>query len=160
MLKNYRWLILTVVIIALDQWTKVLASQHLVLYQSLPLTSFFNLTLSHNTGAAFSLLHDVNGWQRWFFATVAIAASIIILIWLYKLPARKPLVAIALCLVLGGALANLWDRMTLGYVVDFLDFYLGNYHWPAFNVADTAIVIGVFLLIIDTLGKHQNEVRK
>ena len=153
MFKNYRWLIRAIIVIVLDQWTKALASQHLVLFEPVAIIPFFNLTLMHNIGAAFSLLEQAGGWQRWFFVGIAIIASIAILIWLYKLPTRKGAVT-GLCLILGGALANLWDRITLGYVVDFLDFYWGNYHWPAFNVADSAIVIGVFLLIVDNWRKQ------
>ena len=140
-----------------DQWTKSLAIQQLELYQSTPILAFFNLTLMHNTGAAFSLLVEAGGWQRWLFTGIAVLASVIILIWLYKLPRYRLWALSGLSLILGGALANLWDRITLGYVVDFLDFYWGNYHWPAFNVADSAIVIGVSLLIIDNWRKQGEQ---
>jgi len=157
MLKNYRWLLLTMSMVGLDQWTKSLAIQQLELYQSTPILAFFNLTLMHNTGAAFSLLVEAGGWQRWLFTGIAALASVIILIWLYKLPRYRLWALSGLSLILGGALANLWDRITLGYVVDFLDFYWGNYHWPAFNVADSAIVIGVSLLIIDNWRKQGEQ---
>ncbi|MDF2866875.1 MAG: lipoprotein signal peptidase [Gammaproteobacteria bacterium] len=157
MLKNYRWLLLTMSMVGLDQWTKSLAIQQLELYQSTPILAFFNLTLMHNTGAAFSLLVEAGGWQRWLFTGIAVLASVIILIWLYKLPRYRLWALSGLSLILGGALANLWDRITLGYVVDFLDFYWGNYHWPAFNVADSAIVIGVSLLIIDNWRKQGEQ---
>ncbi len=157
MLKNYRWLLLAMIIVGLDQWTKTLAVQHLELYQPVSISAFFNLTLMHNTGAAFSLLVEAGGWQRWLFSGIAILASAIILMVLYKLPRYRLWAITGLSLILGGALANLWDRITLGYVVDFLDFYWGNYHWPAFNVADSAIVIGVFLLIIDSWHKQGEQ---
>lgn len=158
MLKNYRWLILTLLVIAADQLTKICVSQYLMLYEPVPIIPYFNLTLMHNTGAAFSLLNDAGGWQRWFFAGTAIIASGIVMRWLYKLPTQRYCAASGLSLVLGGALANLWDRLTLGYVIDFLDFYVGQWHWPAFNLADSAIVIGVILLIIDGLSKRsENE---
>jgi len=157
MLLNYRWLILALLVIGLDQWSKVFASQHLPLYQEVGIMPFFNLTLMHNTGASFGFLSEAGGWQRYFFAGIALLASIIILVILYKLPRHRYFAAMGLALVLGGALGNLWDRITLGYVVDFLDFYYGNHHWPAFNIADSAIVGGVILLIIDSWRKQEES---
>jgi signal peptidase II len=157
MLKKYRWLILSILIIGLDQWTKILATQQLGLYESVPILPFFNLTLMHNTGAAFSLLVEAGGWQRWLFVGIAIFASVIILMIFYKLPRYRLWSLAGLSLILGGALANLWDRISLGYVIDFLDFYWSSYHWPAFNVADSAIVVGAFLLIIDSWRKHEES---
>ncbi|MFO7580226.1 signal peptidase II [Nitrosomonas halophila] len=118
--------------------------------QQVAVTDFFNLVLAYNPGAAFSFLSDASGWQRWFLSAIALAASILIIYLLYKHSYNK-LLCIALSLILGGALGNLWDRVTLGYVVDFLDFYLGDYHWPAFNIADSAIVVGACLLILDSI---------
>jgi len=111
-------------------------------------TPFFNLVLAHNTGAAFSFLADAGGWQRWFFALVSIGISIAILVMLRRGGTR--LASFALALVLGGALGNLWDRLTLGHVVDFLQLHAGGYYWPAFNVADSAICVGVALLVRDS----------
>jgi signal peptidase II len=105
--------------------------------------------LTYNTGAAFSILSEASGWQRWFLSGIAAGASILIIYLLIKYTANK-LFCLALSLILGGALGNLWDRITLGHVVDFLDFYIGSYHWPAFNIADSAIFIGAALLIIDS----------
>jgi signal peptidase II len=149
------WLLLSVFIIALDLWTKYLASTYLVYGQSVPILPSFNLTLLHNTGAAFSFLADASGWQRWFFAILALVVSSILIRWLVTLRDDHWL-AIAIALVLGGALGNLYDRLTLGYVVDFLHFYWADYHFPAFNIADSAITVGAALMILD-LFRHKPE---
>jgi signal peptidase II len=153
-----KWLWLTLFIVILDLGTKALASQNFELYETLAIIpGWFNLTLAHNPGAAFSFLAEESGWQRWFFAIIAFIVSVVIFLWLKRLQDHERWLAIALALVLGGALGNLWDRLTLGYVVDFLDFYYQSnpqtpaMHWPAFNVADMAISIGAFMLIIDAL---------
>ena len=112
---------------------------------------FVNLTLTHNTGAAFSLLHRAGGWQRWLFAALAVVVSIAIVIWLKRLPRNARWTAAGLALVLGGALGNLWDRLAHGYVVDFIDFYYGEWHWPAFNVADSAITLGAVMLVAEVV---------
>lgn len=136
-------------VIVLDQITKFAVAGAFTLHEQLPLTPWFNLTLAHNPGAAFSFLSDASGWQRWFFTAIALAVSIAIVVWMKRLPANDRWMAIALALILGGALGNVWDRITLGYVIDFLDFYVGQWHWPAFNVADSAITIGAIMLAID-----------
>lgn len=151
---SLKWLWLSVAVIILDLTTKAIASHYFELYEILPvIPGWFNLTLAHNSGAAFSFLANETGWQRWFFALVAIIVSTIIFFWLKKLQPHERWLAIALSLILGGALGNLWDRLTLGYVVDFLDFYYQspekNSHWPAFNIADSAISIGAVMMIID-----------
>lgn len=146
-----RWLWLVVVIVVLDQVTKLLASHYLQLHQPLAVLPGLNLTLTHNTGAAFSFLSDAGGWQRWLFIALAVVLSVVILIWLLRLPRDKRWLAGALALVLGGALGNLWDRVFLSYVIDFIDVYYGTWHWPAFNVADSSICIGAAMLIIDTI---------
>ncbi len=152
---KYLWL--TALIIVLDLASKAVVSQYFTLYETIAvIPGWFNLTLAHNSGAAFSFLANESGWQRWFFAIIALIVSIIIFFWIKRLQKHERWVAIALALVLGGALGNLWDRLTLGYVVDFLDFYYQNsrqkaMHWPAFNIADMAISIGAFMLIIDAL---------
>jgi signal peptidase II len=156
-MKNYRWLILSLLVLVLDQWTKLLVSSHLLPYEPLAMLSYFNLTLVFNTGAAFSLLHMAGGWQRWFFIAIAALVSLFIVAWLRKLPSTRYLALISLTLVLGGALANLWDRLVLGYVIDFLDFHLGEWHWPVFNVADVAIDLGVLLLLIDSWRQHEDK---
>ncbi|RKZ46580.1 MAG: signal peptidase II [Gammaproteobacteria bacterium] len=154
-LEGLKWLWLTALIIIFDLWTKNLASQHLQMHDPVAVFTGFNLTLMHNTGAAFSFLGDAGGWQRWFFICLTLAVSTFIVIWLYGLKANQRWMACALALILGGALGNLWDRVTLGYVVDFIDVSLSFLPWrifnpwPAFNVADSAITIGATMLIID-----------
>lgn len=144
--KNLYWLLLSMIVIILDQLTKYLAVNHLTLHQPVPLMPFFNLTLAHNTGAAFNFLGSAGGWQRWFFIGFAMLVSISCSIWLYRLPAKHCLNAAAISLIIGGALGNIWDRLNYGYVIDFIDFYVNDWHWPIFNVADSAICIGVGLL--------------
>ena len=145
------WLGLAMLIVALDLWTKHLATANLELYRPVPLTSWFNLTLAHNSGAAFSLLADSAGWQRWFFIGVGGIICIVILVWMWRLPLHARTLPTALMLLLGGAIGNLVDRIRLGYVVDFIDLHVGGWHWPAFNIADSAIVVGVALLLIESL---------
>ncbi|MFN3397232.1 MAG: signal peptidase II [Sulfurimicrobium sp.] len=146
------WLIPSALVIALDQFTKYWIVQIFSFGAGRPITSYFNLVLAHNTGAAFSFLATAGGWQRLFFIAVAAMASAVIL-YLLRKHGRQTRFALALSLVLGGALGNLTDRIRWGYVVDFLDFYYGNTHWPAFNIADMAITGGVILLVWDSLRK-------
>lgn len=138
---------LALVVLVLDQATKLWASARLEYAKPVEVMPFFNLTLLHNTGAAFSFLSDAGGWQQWLFAAIAVAVSLAIVVWLWRLPQQERLQATALALILGGAIGNLWDRLVQGYVVDFLDFYVGGYHWPAFNIADAGIVVGAALMI-------------
>lgn len=145
------WLLLALAVVILDLWTKHLASSNLDLYRPVALTGWMNLTLAHNDGAAFSLLADAGGWQRWFFVTVAGGISVFLLAWLWQLPHQARALPVALMLLLGGAIGNLVDRLRLGYVVDFIDLHVRGWHWPAFNIADSAIVIGVILLLIESL---------
>jgi len=145
-----RWLLLSAVVIVLDLATKAWVSGAFQLGESREVTPFFNLVLAHNTGAAFSFLAGAGGWQRWLFAAVTIGISIALVVGL-KRHGDKLLLATAFALVLGGALGNLYDRLTLGYVVDFLDFHWARSHFPAFNVADSAITIGVALLLWDSV---------
>jgi signal peptidase II len=152
-----RWLWLAGLTLALDQATKLMVMGSLVAYQDvIPLTGFFNLVHVHNTGAAFSLFADQPGWQRGFFATVAVIATGVIL-YLLKKTRGQPLFCGALALILGGAVGNLIDRVLYGHVIDFLDFYLGTWHWPAFNVADSAITVGAALLIWDSFRKGKGK---
>ena len=113
------------------------------------ITSFFNLVRAHNYGAAFSFLSDAGGWQRWAFSLLAAVISVVIALWIARLPVQRKLEGLALALILGGALGNLYDRLTLGYVVDFLDFHWSASHLPAFNIADSGISVGAVLLILD-----------
>lgn len=146
-----KWLGLSVVVIVLDQLTKQLAEAKLVYAQPLEVLPSFNLTLLYNRGAAFSFLSDAGGWQRWFFVTISLVASIALVVWLRKLEPAQTRLAAALALVLGGAVGNLIDRLWLGHVVDFIQLYYGSFYWPAFNIADSAITIGAVLLIADAL---------
>lgn len=146
-----KWIWLSAVVVLLDQWSKGLASTHLAYLSPVPLLPSLNLTLMHNSGAAFSFLSDASGWQRWFFTAVALGISVVILLWLRRLPAGQHGLAAALALILGGALGNVWDRIMLGYVVDFIDLYYQQWHWPAFNIADSAITVGALLLIVDAM---------
>ena len=149
-------LTISVVIIVLDQVTKWLMVSWLALYETVAVMPYLNLTMAHNYGAAFSFLAQAGGWQRWFFIVLAIAISIILIVWLAKLKPHAKLEAISLSLILGGAIGNVIDRIVYGYVVDFLDVYIGSSHWPAFNVADSAICIGAVLLILDSF-KSESE---
>ncbi len=142
-------LILALVVLVLDLATKHWVESELVYGQQILLTSFFNLVLTYNAGAAFSFLSNESGWQRWFFSGIATCASVLIIYLLRKHTSEK-LFCVALSFILGGALGNLWDRITLGYVVDFLDFHYSGYHWPAFNVADSSIFVGALLLIFES----------
>ena len=153
-----RWLWLSAAVVALDQLSKWLASTLLVFHEPLPLVPFVNLTLTHNTGAAFSFLSEAGGWQRWFFAAVAAGVSVAVVLWMRRVPRGEWWVSAALALVLGGAIGNLGDRLVLGYVVDFLDVFYGRWHWPAFNLADSAITLGVAVLLVDALrGTGQGQ---
>jgi len=145
------WLAVTALIIWLDWHTKALASEALELYRPQEVFSWLNITLAHNYGAAFSFLSDAGGWQRWFFTVLASGVSLVLLVWLLRLPRKEWLSALALALILGGAIGNLVDRIQLGYVVDFIDVYYKDWHFPAFNVADSAITCGVILLLLDVL---------
>lgn len=148
---SIKWIWLSLVVLLLDQVIKHLVSIYLNYYEPVAVIPGINLTLVHNTGAAFSFLRDAGGWQRWFFMFLSGAVSIALIIWLYRLPPRYRWLGCSLALVLGGAVGNLWDRITLGYVVDFIDVYYSQWHWPAFNIADSAISIGAVMLIIDAL---------
>ena len=154
-----KWLWLSGLVLVLDQASKWMMTSWLSLYETVAVMPFFNLTMAHNTGAAFSFLAQAGGWQRWFFAAVAAVVSVVLLVWLKRLTATAKLEAVSISLILGGAIGNLVDRISLGYVVDFLDFYnyYGSYHFPAFNIADSAICIGAVLLIIDGVGHKQEE---
>ena len=154
------WLLMSVVIVVLDLWTKSLATDNLSLYRPEEVNAWLNMTLAHNYGAAFSFLSDAGGWQRWLFTGLASVVTLVLIAWLFRLPANEKLTGAALGLILGGAIGNLADRINHGYVVDFIDVYYRDWHWPAFNLADSAITCGVILLLIDGLflsGKRSSE---
>jgi signal peptidase II len=153
-----RWYGLALVVIVLDQYTKGLASAGLEYARPVPVFPWFNLTLQHNTGAAFSFLSNAGGWQRYFFTLVAIGISAALLVWLYVLPRGQWLLALSLGLILGGALGNVWDRMALGYVVDFISVHYSNHYFPAFNLADSAISVGAACMLFDSFfGKGRTD---
>ena len=147
----FAWLLMSVIIIVLDLWTKGIATESLTLYRPVELTSWLNMTLAHNYGAAFSFLSDAGGWQRWLFTGLASVVTVVLVVWLLRLPAHEKWTGAALGLIIGGAVGNLIDRIMHGYVVDFIDVYYQSYHWPAFNLADSAITGGVILLLLDGL---------
>lgn len=146
------WLGIAAIVILFDQITKVTVNKLFSFGESRPVTSFFNLVLAHNKGAAFSFLASQAGWQRYLFTGIAIAA-VIFIIYLLKRHAGQRLFCWALALILGGAIGNVIDRSIYGYVIDFLDFYVGTWHWPAFNVADAAICMGAALFVFDELRR-------
>jgi len=148
---NLAWLGLSILAILLDQWTKSIASTHLVLGEALPVCPNLDWTLLHNHGAAFSFLSDAGGWQRYLFTGLAVTVSAIFIAWLLRLPKRSRVLAAGIALVLGGAIGNLIDRVSLGYVVDFISVHNQGHYFPAFNIADSAITLGTFFLIIDML---------
>jgi len=150
-----RWLWLSLVVIVLDQLSKHAITDAFVLGEVREITSWFNLVLAHNTGAAFSFLADKPGWQRPFFTAVTVVITAVLL-WMLRGHHRNRLLSSALALVIGGAMGNLIDRVRFGFVVDFIDWYVPNSswpHWPAFNLADSAICLGATLLILDSLRK-------
>jgi signal peptidase II len=141
------WYSLALVVIVLDQLSKHWASSSLTYDQPVVITSFFNLTLRHNLGAAFSFLASEGGWQRWFFAAIALGASVLLLGWIARVCLSNRLEAFALSFILGGALGNLYDRILLGHVVDFIEVHYQDHYWPAFNLADSAITLGAIILL-------------
>ncbi len=154
----HRWLWLSALVVVLDQLSKWLAQHYLQLHQPVPVTPMFNLTLMYNTGAAFSFLSDAGGWQRWFFTALAMVVSIVLIVWLRRLPSGERGQALGLSLIIGGAIGNLIDRLLLGHVVDFIQVYYDVYYWPAFNLADSAITVGAVLLIaLSFRGERTNH---
>jgi signal peptidase II len=151
------WLGIAVLVVVLDVWTKHLASTHLELFQPQAVFPWLNWRLAHNPGAAFSFLAGAGGWQRWFFTVLAIAVTVFLLVWLFRTQRGERLVPLALVLVMGGAIGNAIDRLRFGYVVDFIDVHARGWHWPAFNVADSAIVCGIILLLLDAFREFLAE---
>lgn len=154
-----RFMWLSVLAFVLDQWTKNIVLDNMELYQSIQVTGFLNWTYVHNYGAAFSLLSDSGGWQRWFFTIIALVVSVVIVWWLRQTTRQQILLPVAFSLILGGALGNVYDRMVYGYVIDFIDVYYQQWSWPAFNIADSAICLGAILLIVD-MFKNNEETEK
>ena len=166
----FRWLFVSLMVLLLDQASKQFAEALLSLHRPLHLLPFFDLTLMYNEGAAFSFLGEQGGWQRWFFILLALGVTGVLIGWLRRLQAQERWTALALSLIIGGALGNVSDRIWFGKVIDFLDLYyragsclpgfyrLGvNCHWPAFNLADSAITVGVVILLLNGLFQSQGK---
>ena len=154
------WLWLSALVVILDQFSKFFAERLLVLYAPVPVLPFFKFTLAYNPGASFGFLSQAGGWQRWFFIVLALIISTILIVWLRRLEGER-LTALSLSLILGGAIGNVIDRLWHGHVIDFIDLHYAGYHWPVFNLADSAITVGALLLILAHLlpgqGKHRNS---
>lgn len=150
-----KYLLLALAVLVLDQLSKWWVLSNYQPYEVQSLLPVFNMTLVFNKGAAFSFLSDAGGWQRWFFTALSSLVSIVLLVWLTRLRSDERMTAASLALILGGALGNLLDRVRLGQVVDFLDFYWQHWHWPAFNLADSAITIGVVLMLLASWGERE-----
>lgn len=151
-----KWFFISAVTVILDIYTKHLVQNAFVYGEHLTVTSFFDLVRFHNTGAAFSFLADAGGWQKWFFTAIT-SIAVIIITYLIRKYHKEKMFCWGLALVLGGAIGNLYDRLTLGYVVDFLYFHINDLYWPAFNVADSAICVGVGLLLLDSFKKEKQK---
>jgi signal peptidase II len=148
--RGWRWLAIAAAVALLDQLSKAWIVRHFAYGESLALLPVLNVTLRYNTGAAFSVLADASGWQRWFFAGLAVLVGLGIVLWLRRLDARRqPLLALGLAFILAGAVGNLVDRLRLGHVVDFIDVHWKDVHFPAFNLADSAITVGAALMLLD-----------
>ncbi|WP_444929595.1 signal peptidase II [Microbulbifer sp. SSSA002] len=162
----WRWYWLALIVVVLDIASKVWAVDMFMHGPSMQIIpGLLQFTYAENYGAAFSFLSDAGGWQRWFFGIIALSFSVVVIVWLWRLPATKCWEPCALALILGGALGNLWDRVLLGYVRDFISVYYGSWHFPVFNVADMGISIGAAMLVIELLffaekdsGKAKNNV--
>lgn len=148
-----KWLALLFLIVTLDQVTKSFATFYLDYGAQVPVFEGLNFTLLHNTGAAFSFLHDQNGWQRWFLSIVTLLISIGLVIWFYSLRGSQIWMRCAICFVLAGAIGNLFDRLVFGYVIDFIQLYWNNWYWPAFNVADASICVGAVMVVFSNSEK-------
>lgn len=155
--KKYLWILIAVSVFVLDRSSKDLALNHLVLEEPINILPILNLFLTYNTGAAFSFLGKASGWQEWLFIGIAISVSIFIIIWLIRLKHTQALLRTSLALILGGSLGNLYDRIMYHKVIDFIDFFYKDWHYPIFNIADSAICIGAFLLLLDLLFKEKKE---
>lgn len=151
--RAFRWYVLALVIVIIDQWTKWLAETNLTFHDPVPVIEpFLNWTLAYNYGAAFSFLADAGGWQKWFFSGLALVMSLFLIIYLIKAPRKATLLSLGLAMVLGGAVGNLIDRLLHGHVIDFIHVHYADvWHYPIFNIADVGISLGVLLIVIDML---------
>ena len=153
------WLPLSAIVFFLDQWSKQVATDTLKIYDAIEVNSYLNWTLMYNKGMAFSILANQSGWQRWGISAVAIIIVIWLVIWLYKADFKAKFQNIGLSMIIGGALGNTYDRLSLGHVIDFIEAHYNEYYWPAFNVADTFISLGAFFLILDLLFGAKDEAK-
>lgn len=154
-----KWLWLSLAVVILDQATKYMALAYLQFGHPVAVIPFLNFRLAFNPGAAFSFLSDAGGWQRWFFVVLTLGVTVFLLTWLLRLRPPARLLGLALSLIIGGAVGNLVDRLRFGYVVDFIDFYVDNWHWPTFNVADSAITVGVAFMLLDSVLEWRGQKR-
>jgi signal peptidase II len=154
---SVKWLWVSAVILVVDQCTKLLADAMLTLHESIVLLPVLAIRKAYNRGAAFSFLGDASGWQRWFFIVLAVGIIILLVVWLRRLPAGQKWTALALALILGGAAGNLVDRVIYGHVIDFIDVFYNGWHWPTFNIADSAITCGALLLLLEAFSGRQEE---
>ncbi|HVP34616.1 MAG TPA: signal peptidase II [Steroidobacteraceae bacterium] len=158
---GWRWLPLTAAVVVLDQVSKAWVLQHFALFERVQVTPVLDIVLTYNTGAAFSMLADAPGWQRWVFVALALGVSAVLLVWLRRLAAAThALIACGLALIVGGALGNMIDRLRLGHVIDFIHAHWGTHYFPAFNVADSAITVGAALLLLDAWREARGSRRE
>ncbi len=147
---GFWWMWLTVILVLVDQVTKHLAVFYIQTHEVIEVMPFFNLVIRYNPGAAFSFLADAGGWQHYFFSGISIVVSAGIIYWMTITPVKNRLLSLSLALILAGALGNLYDRLTIGEVVDFIDWHNGEHHWPAFNIADSVIMLGAAMMLIES----------
>ena len=159
--KHVVWaLVVAIIVVALDQWTKSLASELLAYNTPVEVLPVFNLTLHHNPGAAWSILADAGDWGRWLLTGLSTVVSIVLIVWLFRLKPSEKLLAVSLALIIGGAVGNLWDRALVGYVVDFISVHWNHSYFPTFNIADSAITIGAGLMILDMILNPEKSSEK
>ncbi len=152
-MKKWHWFVLSLIVVLMDQASKYFISIRLVPYQPVPVMPMINLTLAYNSGAAFSFLSQAGQWHHWFFIIFSLIMSTALIIWIIRLDPTARLQLLALSLILGGAIGNLIDRAFFGSVIDFIDVYYQYHHWPVFNLADSAICVGAFLMLIELIRK-------
>ena len=159
LLKKYFWILIVILIFTLDQVSKHLVINNLVLEEPVNLLPFLNLFFTFNPGAAFSFLNKAGGWQEWLFGGVAVVVGVFLVIWLYRMKEQDKWLKVSLALILGGTLGNLYDRIVYHQVVDFIDLFFKDWHYPVFNIADAAISIGAVMLIIDVFRKKDSKIQ-
>ena len=158
--KKHFWILITFSIFILDRITKTLVLNYLIMEEPVSILPILNLFFTFNTGAAFSFLNKAGGWQEWLFIGIALAVSILLIIWLFKIDTKQYLLKISLALILGGTLGNLYDRIIYHKVIDFIDFYFRRWHYPVFNIADCVICIGAIMLLIDLIYKEKTKKKR